>query len=293
MRKAQRHEPTPRKPVKQPQGAQDKPAGGWRRGWVLATGGAFILVFGVAIGALLSMSLRDRQSQGDSITGDFLTGTGPAGISPGATTGPPTGDFSTLLTQGKSALERNDLRQAIDAFKGALALDPNHPEPHAYMGLILAQAGHYDGALMAFDKALASDPKFPLALWGKGMLLLQVKKDLPGARQNLEKVLALLPPGPERDEVQKALVQINLSGAAPKQTVAQSEPASAGSISGSIAIDSNLKAQMTGSEALFIIARSAQSRGRPAPGSQKDRPPDIPGRVHTGSGKRHDARGGF
>ena len=277
--KAQAREATPRKREKRTERTlQGRPAGAGRRGWVLAVGGGFILVFGVAIGALLSMSLRDRQAQSDSITGDFLTGTGPAGMSPATGASAATADFSTLVAQGKSALERNDLPQAIEAFKGALVLDPNHPAPHAYMGLILAQAGHYDGALMAFDKALASDPKFPLALWGKGMLLFQVKKDLAGARQNLEKVLVLLPQGPERDEVQKALVQINLSGAASKQTVAQNEPAGAGAgnISGSVAIASDLKAKLTGNEALFIIARAAQSAGGPPLAVKKIDRPSFP-----------------
>ena len=55
------------------------------------------------------------------------------------------------------------------------------------------QAGHGDGALMAFDKALARAPNFPMALWGKGMVLYQDKKDFAGAREIFERLLKLVP----------------------------------------------------------------------------------------------------
>ncbi len=277
--KAERSDTRRRQPQKQTRAvSSDKAVEGWRRGWVLAAGGALILIFGVTIGVLLSTSLKTRQSQSDTITGDFLTGTTP--VAPTDTGGPAatpaSGDFATLLAQGKSAFERNDLPQAIEAFKRALALNPNNPEPHAYMGLILSQAGHYDGALMAFDKALSGNPNFPLALWGKGMVLFHIKKDLAGARENLEKVLRLMPPGPEREEVQKTLLQINLPGPAPTQAVAQNRPAAAGTISGNIIVDKSLKPKINGGEALFIIARSAQSAGGPPLAVKKIEHPTFP-----------------
>ncbi|MEE9551061.1 MAG: cytochrome c-type biogenesis protein, partial [Candidatus Binatia bacterium] len=52
-----------------------------RRTWVFATTGVFLLVFGVTLGVYLGKSLRPRGSEQDSITGDFLTGTGPGGSS--------------------------------------------------------------------------------------------------------------------------------------------------------------------------------------------------------------------
>ena len=76
------------------------------------------------------------------------------------------------------------------------------------MGFILVQAGHGDGAVLAFDKALAAAPNFPMALWGKGMVLYREKKDFAGAREILEKLLNLMPPGEERNEIAKALMEI-------------------------------------------------------------------------------------
>ena len=255
--------------------AQTDAVGFWRRGWVLAFGGAFILLFGVTLGLLLSTSLRPRQSEGDSITGDFLTGTGPGGVAQGGGMGTnaSSGDFSALVTQGKAAFERNDLAAAIDAFKRAATLNPDQPEPHAYMGLILAQAGHHDGALMAFDRALTNEPNFALALWGKGMLLFHVKKDLPGARANLEKVLRLMPAGPEREEVQKTLLEINLSGSA---VPAQTKPTPAATISGSVSLGNGVKNQMDANAVLFIIARSAQAGGGPPLAVKKIERPKFP-----------------
>ncbi|MGH7845331.1 MAG: tetratricopeptide repeat protein, partial [Candidatus Binatia bacterium] len=191
----------------------------------------------------------------------------------GTETNASSGDFSALVARGKTAFERNDLPEAIDAFKRAATLDPNRPEPHAYMGLILAQAGHYDGAFLAFDRALKDNPNFALALWGKGMLLFHVKKDLAGARANLEKVLRLMPAGPEREEVQKTLVEINLPGSlAPAQT----KPAPAAAISGTVSLGNGVKHQTDGNAVLFIIGRPAQSGGGPPLAVKKIERPRFP-----------------
>jgi cytochrome c-type biogenesis protein CcmH len=244
-----------------------------RRGWRLAAGGAFLLLFGLTLGVLLSKSIRPRASQQESITGDFLTGTGPGGI--GSSSGmagmagmemgasSPT-NISSLLTQGRDAYERQQWSQAIEAFKKALAMDPNHPEAHTYMGLILGQTGHADGALMAFDRALSSNPNLPLALWGKGMVLYQTKQDLSGARQTLEKLVSLLPPGDDSSEIQKTLTEIaQLStGQTEGSKIAKTET-SQGQIRGTISLDPKLKAKLDNTAVLFVVARSANSPGGP------------------------------
>ena len=89
------------------------------------------------------------------MTGDFLTGT--AGS-----------ESAQFLQEGKSAFAKQDWPKAIEAFKQALAVDPNQPEAHAYMGFILVQAGHADGALLAFEKALAVAPNLADGTVGKG-----------------------------------------------------------------------------------------------------------------------------
>ncbi|HEX2227159.1 MAG TPA: cytochrome c-type biogenesis protein CcmH, partial [Candidatus Binatia bacterium] len=186
------------------------------RRWQLATGGAFLLLFGLALGILLTQSLRPRTSEQDTITGDFMTGTG------GAAT-------ARLLQEGKQAFAQQDFGKAIDSFKQVLAHEPNQPEAHSYMGFILVQAGHGDGAAMAFEKALAAAPNFPLALWGKGMVLYREKNDYAGAKEIFEKLLNMMPPGAERNEVAKVLAEIPAES--PPATNAQ---AASGTVSGKI-----------------------------------------------------------
>ena len=114
-------------------------------------GGSVLLLFGLTLGIVLTNSLRPRGSAQDSITGGFLTGT--------------QGTSARFLQEGKSAFAKQDWPNAIEAFKQSLAVDPNQPEAHAYMGFILFQAGHADGALMAFEKDY---PKRPICRWPYG-----------------------------------------------------------------------------------------------------------------------------
>jgi Flp pilus assembly protein TadD len=227
----------------------------------MALGGAFLLVFGLAVGVLLMNALRPRGSSEDSITGDFLTGTSPGRA--GAT------NVESLLREANAAFSRQDWPKAIDAVKKVLAVDPNQPEAHTYMGYILLQANHADGALAAFDKALSQAPNFPMALWGKGMALYQGKEDYAAARQVFEQLLKVVPVGSERAEVEKILAEIPQSGKNPaqpaKQPVQPAKPAapapvtqtatSANQITGRITVDAKLKGNVDGRAVLFIIAR--------------------------------------
>jgi len=232
------------------------------RGWQFAAGGVFLLLFGLSLGMVLTNSLRPRHSVQDSITGDFLTGTGGS-------------EGARFLQEGKSAFAKQDWPKAIEAFKQALAADPNQPEAHAYMGFILIQAGHADGALMAFDKALAMAPNLPMALWGKGMTLYQGKKDYAGAKEAFEKLLQMMPAGAERAEVEKILAEMPQAGQKPPRQTETAGPVSSTSqqISGKISIDPKLKGNVDSQAALFIIARpSGVDKGPPLAVKKIDRP---------------------
>jgi len=253
--------------AKQTEVAQPKPG---VRGWQVAVGAAFLLVFGLTLGVVLTNSLRPRGGEGDSITGDFLTGTPTASKN----------DLSALLQEGRTAFNKQDMRKAIDAFKSVLAANPNQPEANSYMGVILMQAGHADGALMAFDKALSVAPNFPMALWGKGMALYQGKQDYAGAREVFEKLLPLLPPGNDREAIVKVLAEIPAAGQKPKMAAkpaataaASSSSSSAGQITGRITIDPKINGAIDPQAALFIIARPAGGGGGPPVAVKKvDRP---------------------
>ncbi len=231
------------------------------KNWQLAAGACFLLILGLGLGVLLTQSVRSRDSQG-SLTGDFLTGTKSAG------------GTEALLAQGRAAVENGNFPQAIDAFKKVLGADPNNAEANAYMGLMLSQAGHGEGAIMAFDRSLAADPNFPLALWGKGMLLFRTGGDPKEAKRLLEKVSGMMPAGPEKTEVETALGQLaklpapaQAAQAKPQAPAQASSPvptASAeGSIEGVINIDPKAKSNFDNRSALFIMAKSARAGGPP------------------------------
>ena len=229
------------------------------RNWQLATGAAFLLLLGLGLGVLLTQSVRSRDS-GDTMTGDFLTGTQAAGPQ------------EATLARGRAAIEKGDFPQAIEAFKQVLTSDPNNPEALSYMGIMLSQAGHSDGALTAFDRALAADPNFPLALWGKGMLLYRSGGDQAEARRLLEKVSGMMPAGPEKTELENVLSQMRQSPAAAKSAAAKPETAAksaagsatrTGQIEGIIDVDAKSKANLDARAVLFIIARPSRGGGPP------------------------------
>ena len=223
------------------------------------------MLFGLLLGVMLTKSVRTRGGENDTMTGDFLTGTTPANA-----------DARAALSEGKTAFAHQEFPKAIEAFKKVLAADPNNPEAHSYMGFILVEAGHADGALLAFDRALSQAPNFPMALWGKGLVLYREKKDFAGAREALEKVLNLVPPGEERNEIAKLLAEIPAGGDQRSQA-ASSAPAAPSSpspqITGKISIDPKLKANLDPNAALFIIARPAGGAAGPPLAVKKiDRP---------------------
>jgi tetratricopeptide (TPR) repeat protein len=218
---------------------------------------------------MLTQSIRPRASENDTMTGDFMTGTTPT-----------SGNARVAMNEGKQAFSQQDFPKAIDSFKKALAADPSNPEAHAYMGFILIHAGHGDGALMAFDKALSIAPNFPMALWGRGTVLYQDKKDYAGAREIFERLLNIVPPGEERNEIAKVLAEIPTGGetkqATPPAPSASAPQAPSAQITGKITIDPKLKATIDPNASLFIIARPAGAAGGPPLAVKKIDKPVFP-----------------
>jgi hypothetical protein len=62
-----------------------------------------------------------------------------------------------------------------------LKRDPQNVDAMTHLGLIVALGGHVDQALQTLDRALAIDPNYPPALLYRGQILLESKKDAPGA----------------------------------------------------------------------------------------------------------------
>ena len=249
------------------------PKGG-RRNWALAGWAAVLLVGGVTLGLLLGQSLRPRTSTEDSITGDFLTGTGPGGVSRSMVSEEP----AAALRRGREAYQRKDFRNAIDAFRTVLSQDPGHPLANAYMGMILTQAGHTDAALEALDRALSRTPNLPLALWAKGMILYQERRNLDEAREHLQRLERLLPEGEQRDSVREIIAQI---GKAPK---ADPKAPTALRIEGTVRLDPGRAAPAGGRATLYIVARSAGAGGGPPLAVKRIAGPKFPVSFSLGPG---------
>jgi cytochrome c-type biogenesis protein CcmH len=256
---------------KKSQPPQDPAAHSRFKRWQLITGGLFLMLFGLTLGVMLTQSIRPRQGEGDTMTGGFMTGTTPI-----------SGETGAALAEGKQAFERQEFPKAIEAFKKVLAADTSHPEAHSYMGFILMQAGHGDGALLAFEKALSRAPDLPMALWGKAMVLYQDKKDFAGARAILERLLAMVPPGDERNEIAKLLAEIPASGGAAQTAKIAAAATTGQTISGTITVDAKLKSNLDPNAALFIIARPAGGPGGPPLAVKKIDKPAFPLRYSLG-----------
>lgn len=223
-----------------------------RRLWRLAVAGVFLLAFGLSVGYFLSQSLRPRMGERDTMTGDFLTGTGPGGIMPGSRG--PAASLEKLLASGRAAYERQDWREAIDAFKQGLALDPANPEAHTFLGLILLAAGHGDDALRPVERALAKDPGYPLALWAKGVVLFEAKQDYAGAIAAWESLMARNLAPADADQVAQMLTEARKRLAAQAARPSRAAMAAA-TITGTVSLAPSLRPEVPVGAALFIIAR--------------------------------------
>lgn len=229
------------------------------RRWRVAAGGAFVLVFGLALGYFLTQSLRPRMGEQDTITGDFLTGTGPGGIMPGSRGSEQS--LARLLGSGRAAYERQDWKAAIDAFRQALALDADNAEAHTFMAMILLQAGHVDGALLAVDRALTTDPEYPFGLWVKGIVLFEGKQDYAGAIGLWERLMTQGLPEADADRVAQAVLEARRRLPATGAATPPRDRAPAAVITGRVILAPSLHADVPERAALFIIAR--QGSGPP------------------------------
>ena len=219
---------------------------------------ASLLVFGVALGVFLAQGLRPRGSSMDSITGDFLTGTGPGGIS--GTLSFRGNTVERNLAEGRAAFERGDYRMATDHFRSMLEVDPNEPTALSYLGMILSRGGHADAGLQAVDRALRTAPDHPLALWTKGLVLYEAKGDPDGAIRIWEALLRQPLAPPDADAVARMLAEARRQLATPATGLSSraAPPAPAAErrlIAGAVTLSEGARGAGPVSGTLFVIAR--------------------------------------
>lgn len=215
-----------------PATATPRAATPWTRRPIVLTGGALgILVFGVALGVLVvrytGPAPPDPMAAPPPLAGGGLIPP-PEALPPGAEAGSgqpiPKPVLEGMLKAAHQALDAGQYQQAITAYKAILKREPQNVEAITHLGVILAVAGHADGALEAFDRALAIQPDYAHALWDKARVLYDQRQDYAGAIAAWERFLAVTAPGTDHEQARalireakaKLAAQPAAAGAGPK-----------------------------------------------------------------------------
>lgn len=212
-------DPTEAAPVAEPRAARH--ATGWRHPVGVAASAVALVAFGVALGIGVVRYTTPDPSAGPGMAASppFATAADPGGRTPGAKGGGPPAPGGRAVTpemmQGMLQAARTSLfagryDEAIAAYQAVLKRDPDNVDALAHFGLIVGMGGHVDQALQTIDRALARDPNYAPALLYRGQILYEAKKDTAAAVRVWEKLLAVLPPGEDRERVTKMIADAKL-----------------------------------------------------------------------------------
>ena len=190
----------------------------WRHPLALGGAALALVVFGIALGVGIV-----RYSEPDRNAGGPMAGGGPMApplASTDAPAAPTSGGGRTIppevlrgmLQAARQSLFAGRPQEASAAYQAVLKRDPQNVDALTHLGLLLvmsadgAQRGELvDHGLRLFDRALAIDPNYPPALFYRGQVLYDLKRDAAGAIASWEKFVAVAPPGEDRDRVVKQI----------------------------------------------------------------------------------------
>lgn len=96
------------------------------------------------------------------------------------------------LIRGRMALEARRFSEAADAFRKAIAAQPDSIPAHFNLGAALSQTGDLRGAVAQFEEILRLDPNHPNTHYNLGLLLVQLNRG-PEAIKHLQAALADTP----------------------------------------------------------------------------------------------------
>jgi tetratricopeptide (TPR) repeat protein len=95
-------------------------------------------------------------------------------------------DPTALLGLAHAHLDLRQLAEAESIYLKILSRDPQNVEAITHIGNVLLERGQADEAVAQYERALAIQPNYVHALWDKGHLLQQVKRDFRGAIRTWE-----------------------------------------------------------------------------------------------------------
>ena len=192
----------------------------WTRSPVtLGVSAVLLLVFGVVIGVSVgrySEPVPADPTPGAAMPGPPMAGPAAPGARPSGEPGRPIPPemLRGMLQAARQSLMAGRYSEAIAAYQAVLKRDPTNVDALTHLGFIVALGGHADTALETIDKALAVDPNYALAHYYRGQVLYEAKRDAAGAIKEWERFVALVPSGPEHDQVQ-ALIKDARAGRLP------------------------------------------------------------------------------
>jgi len=204
----------------------------WTRSPIaLGVGAVLLLVFGVVIG--VSVGRYTEPVPADAPPGAAMPGgAAPAPPIPGPPlAAPPDGGgraagepgrpippemLRGMLEAARQSLHAGRYSEAIAAYQAVLKRDPKNVDALTHLGFIVALGGHADSALETIDRALAIDPDYALAHYYRGQVLYEAKRDTAGAIKEWERFVALVPSGPEHEQVQALIRDARAGRTAPR-----------------------------------------------------------------------------
>lgn len=174
------------------------PGGGGRSG-----AAAILIVAAVVAGAApLLWSAVGERAPGQPITGSV--GGDPLAVFEERVREHPD-DLAARLDLGERYLAAGDVRGAVEQYVAALRIDPRNAEAHSQLGFVLFRAGKPAEGLRAVDQALELDPGFPLALFYRGVILIEGLDRPAPAAEAFRAYLGAAPFGSFRDEARRLL----------------------------------------------------------------------------------------
>ena len=214
-------EPAPR--AARPVDVAPARVGAWRHPLALGAGAVALVVFGVALGiGIVRYSEPDRTAGMPTPGSRPLASLEPPAGAPSAQPGRPLdpGMLQGMLQAARQSLFAGRPQEASAAYQAVLKRDPQNVDALTHLGLLLVlsadgdqRAQLIDHGMQLFDRARGIDPNYAPALFYRGQVLYEVKRDTAGAIASWEKFVAVAPPGEDRDRVSKLITEAKSSGA--------------------------------------------------------------------------------
>jgi hypothetical protein len=116
-------------------------------------------------------------------------------------------DLAARLDLAHRYLDAGMIEESLAEYAVALELDPDDAEAHAHVGIILYLSDRPLEALDAVDRALATDPGYPEALFFRGVILLRGLDRPQEAIVAFERYLDAAPFGAQRGSAQEMIAE--------------------------------------------------------------------------------------